>query len=342
MRAVVIPLLMFPMAHVFGLKPRFAWDPAVLDAMNENTRRAYVGAMKRLEDWLDGRRLTDASLALYIQYLEEAGRGVATVEQALSAVRNYARAHGLPDPVGRRTVAALRKARRASHDRPRGQTPAATPEEVRALVNPDAETAAYAEGRRKSTGQANTGCPTLGALIALLYMGALRVSEAAALRWDDVRETDGGRGVHVWVRRSKGNPYGACSDVRYLTGACAKALLRWRAVSKTGDNGSGRAVSRRAANARSGDRKFGNAAGRVFGGVTAGTLSRRVGEAVKAAGLARRLTPHSFRVGLAAELTRRGASVQEVMLAGGWKSPAMVAHYSAAARAEGGAVAKYL
>lgn len=37
-----------------------------------------------------------------------------------------------------------------------------------------------------------------------------------------------------------------------------------------------------------------------------------------------------------------GAPVQAVMLAGNWKSPTMVAHYSAAVRAERGAVAKYL
>lgn len=63
---------------------------------------------------------------------------------------------------------------------------------------------------------------------------------------------------------------------------------------------------------------------------------------MKSAGLKGNLTAHSFRVGLAAELTRRGASLQEVMHAGGWKSPAMAAHYGAAARAGGGAVAKYL
>ena len=145
-------------------------------------------------------------------------------------------------------------------------------------------------------------------------MGALRVSEAAALRWDDVGESDGGRGLHVWVRRSKGNPYGADSDVRHLKGAMAKALLRWREASGAG----------------------GAAGGPVFGGVTAATLSRRVRNAVRSVGLRRNLTAHSFRVGLAAELTRRGASLQEVMHAGGWKSPAMAAHYGAAARAEGG------
>ena len=55
-----------------------------------------------------------------------------------------------------------------------------------------------------------------------------------------------------------------------------------------------------------------------------------------------RITGHSGRVGLASELTARGASTTETMLAGGWKTVRMVAHYSAAVTAEQGAVAKYL
>ena len=47
-------------------------------------------------------------------------------------------------------------------------------------------------------------------------------------------------------------------------------------------------------------------------------------------------------VGLASELTSRGASTTDVMLAGNWKTSRMVAHYSAGATAERGAVARYL
>ena len=41
-------------------------------------------------------------------------------------------------------------------------------------------------------------------------------------------------------------------------------------------------------------------------------------------------------------LTARGASTTETMLAGNWKTARMVAHYSAGAAAELGAVKKYL
>ena len=64
--------------------------------------------------------------------------------------------------------------------------------------------------------------------------------------------------------------------------------------------------------------------------------------AAAAAGVERRMTAHSGRVGLASELTSRGASTADVMLAGNWKTSRMVAHYSAGATAEHGAVARYL
>ncbi len=63
--------------------------------------------------------------------------------------------------------------------------------------------------------------------------------------------------------------------------------------------------------------------------------------AARAAGV-EPVTAHSGRVGLASELTSRGASTTDVMLTGNWKTSRMVAHYSAGATAERGAVAQFL
>ena len=68
----------------------------------------------------------------------------------------------------------------------------------------------------------------------------------------------------------------------------------------------------------------------------------RFAAAAKAAGLERRVTAHSGRVGLASELTSRGASTTNVMLAGNRKTSRMVAHHSVGATAERGAVARCL
>jgi hypothetical protein len=67
----------------------------------------------------------------------------------------------------------------------------------------------------------------------------------------------------------------------------------------------------------------------------------RFAPAARAAGV-ERVTAHSGRVGLASELTSRGASTTDVMLAGNWKTSRIVAHYSAGPTAERGAVARYL
>ena len=61
-------------------------------------------------------------------------------------------------------------------------------------------------------------------------------------------------------------------------------------------------------------------------------IQRRFTAAARAAGIEARLA-HSGRVGLASELTARGASTTEVMLAGNWTAR-MVAHYSAGATAD--------
>ena len=69
----------------------------------------------------------------------------------------------------------------------------------------------------------------------------------------------------------------------------------------------------------------------VLGGINGQSIARRLTAAARAAGIEGRITGHSGRVGLAVELTRRGAPEQATAKAGGWKSSRMVAHYSAAA-----------
>ena len=123
--------------------------------------------------------------------------------------------------------------------------------------------------------------------------------------------------ILVTVRRSKTDQEGTAADVRYLKDAAAAAVLALRPADPA-------------------------PTARVFGGRTPQQLGRRFTAAAAAAGLHGRLTAHSGRVGLASELTARGASTTDVMLAGAWKTARMVAHYSAGATAELGAVARYL
>ena len=47
-------------------------------SLSPNTRRAYAGALHRLDAWLDHRDLDDATLALYLAELHDAGRAPAS------------------------------------------------------------------------------------------------------------------------------------------------------------------------------------------------------------------------------------------------------------------------
>ena len=320
MSAVLFFLLKAATFRTGRTGPHFVWNTEVLQVMNCNTRRAYVGALRRLEKWLDGQRLTDERLAGWIADLAICGRTAASAVQTVSAVKYFARHHGFESPVGPRTATALNRTRRETAGCGRGQVLAATRDDVEQLLSVVREPRTYPSGRRESVRRAQRRTLADLALIAVLYLGGLRASEAALLRWTDVTAVGDGEGIRIWVRRSKSNPYGAQSDVRFVKGVFAESLLQWR----------------EADGAAEGDDRL------AFGGLTAATLSRRVAAAADYAGLKKRLTAHSFRVGLAVELTRLGASMQEIMHAGNWKSPGMVAQYSAAARATGGAVARLM
>ena len=71
-------------------------------------------------------------------------------------------------------------------------------------------------------------------------------------------------------------------------------------------------------------------------------MNRRFAAACAAAGLEGRRTSHGGRMGLAVELTARGAATHAVQLAGGWKDASMVVHYAASVATRDDAVSRYM
>ena len=205
--------------------------------------------------------------------------------------------------------------RRTAADRGRGQAAPLRADGLAAILATAERPRTDGRGVESHTTAHRRG--RLDAVIAsLLFMGGLRRSEVAALRWADVTDASDGDGVLLTVRTSKTNQEGDAADVRYLKNGAAKAIRTLRA-----------------ADAAPTDRVI---------GLSPLQIQRRFTAAARAAGIEARVTAHSGRVGLASELTARGASTTEVMLAGNWRTSRMVAHYSAGATAERGAVAKYL
>ena len=287
-----------------------------------NSRRAYDGALKRLNSWLKdaGRPLDDMALAGYIEHLGDLGLALSTPEMARKAVRRYCKIEGLPCPVGPLTRAALKQYGRESVRRGRGQAEPLLANDAQAILDTAAQPRDYSDGRRESTGHARRRGLLDSALVAVLFLAGVRVSEAAKLTWNDIIDAADGRSLVIHVRQSKTDPDGSKPDVRFVNDREADAL---RALRREVEGHCHPGLP-------------------VFGGLTGATLSRRLGRAAEAAGIDKGITGHSGRVGLAVELTLRGASTHEVMHVGNWKSPQMVAHYSAAAKAESGAVARLM
>ena len=153
----------------------------------------------------------------------------------------------------------------------------------------------------------------LDAVIAgLLFMAGMRRSEVSALRWADVAASAAGDGMLVTVRRGKTNPAGETKDVRFVKDDVARALQTLRSASSPSP-------------------------GDPVVPLSPQMVGLRFQSAARSAGV-EPVTAHSGRVGLASELTRRGASTTDVMLAGNWKTSRMVAHYSSGGdgRAGGG------
>ena len=282
-----------------------------------NTRRAYTGALRRLDTWRGAAPVDDALLAVYLGTIFEAGRAPATAALAVAAVRFRAKLAGQPGPAGEATARVLAGYRRTAADRGRGQAAPLSADGLAAILATAERPRTDGRGVESHTTAQRRG--RLDAVIAgLLFMGGLRRSEVSALEWRDVADATDGDGLLLTVRTSKTNQEGNAADVRFLKNGAAAAVRTLRT-----------------------DRPDTAPTDRVIG-LSPLQIQRRFTAAARAAGIEAHLTAHSGRVGLASELTSRGASTTEVMLAGNWKTARMVAHYSAGATAERGAVAKYL
>ena len=289
----------------------------VLASVSPNTRESYTRALRQFDTWRGRRPLDDSTLAAYLAALYDLGRSPSVAALAVAAVRFRARLSDYPDPAGKATGRVLAGFRRTAADRGRGRADAFTADHLSAVLATCHRPRKSRRGIEAPPAAARRG--RLDAVIAgLLFMAGLRRSEVAALRWSDVTDADAPTpGILVRVRTSKTNPAGETTDLRYVKNGVAAALRSLRA--ETQPETSDRVVP-----------------------LTPRSLARRFIAAAEAAGIDRRITAHSGRIGLASELTRRGASTTDVMLAGNWRTARMVAHYSAGATAEHGAVARYL
>ena len=311
-----------PAEAVIGRPSATARRTLVEASVSPNTRRAYASALRRLDAWLAGRELDDVSLAAYLAELHDAGCASSSASMAVAAACFRAKLAGQPAPAGERTARVLAGYRRTAGDRGRGQARPFGVSDLAAVLatcHRPRRRGRGVESDRPRRGHVAAERGRVDAVIAgLLFMAGMRRSEVSALRWADVVDSTDGDGILVTVRRSKTtNQEGEVNDVRFVKDSVARALRTLRAATSP----------------EPGDRVV---------PLSAQMVGLRFTAAAHAAGIESRVTAHSGRVGLASELTSRGASTTDVMLAGNWKTSRMVAHYSAGVTAERGAVARYL
>ena len=176
-------------------------------SISVNTRRAYAGALRRLDAWRGVAPVDDASLAVYLGELFEAGRAPATAALAVAAVRFRAKLAGQPAPAGEATARVLGGYRRTAADRGRGQAAPLRADGLAAILATAARPRTDGRGVESHTTAQRRG--RLDAVIAgLLFMGGLRRSEVSALEWRDVSDARDGDGVLLTVRTSKTNQEG--------------------------------------------------------------------------------------------------------------------------------------
>ena len=174
-------------------------------------------------------------------------------------------------------------------------------------ASPNAKRAPWTRKPWPPSGGASTAAPIRTAappspwpLCPCLSDGGLRISEAAALDWDDVA-TEGDGSGRITIRQSKTDAEGEGAVVAITARAMADlervAFLR------------------------------GNHVGKVFR-LGPRQIARRLKRAAKEAGLGDGFSGHSGRVGCAVRMTRAGAPSAAVMRQGRWATPRMVARYT--------------
>jgi integrase len=235
----------------------------------------------------------------------------ATVRRYVSSIATFHRAARLSNPTADEVVRlALRRLHRLK-GRAQVQATALTRNLVERMLEA-AESGLRAQRNR--------------ALLAMAYDTLARRSELVALDRADLEDaTDHGT---ITIRRSKTDQEGM-GQVRYVAPDSMREVRAWLTNAGHDKGPLFRAVSK---------------SGVIGGPLDPGDVARVFKAMARAAGInpemVAGISGHSSRVGAAQDQVRFGVELPAVMQAGGWKSPAMVARYSAKIEARRGGAAK--
>ena len=253
---------------------------------NSNTRAAYERDLFDFSEWVanQGGRLsqvTRSTVDVYVSHLDALGKSASTVSRRLSTLSSFylfANDEGVPLAGGTNPVARVRRPRVSSQSPRLGLDK----DEAKALM------AASQEGN-----------PRDGALVALLLMNGLRVSEALSLRLESI-ETEAGHTVASVTRKGK------------VSARIPLNPFTIRAMEKAvGGRTSGLVVSTREGGAL--DRRY------------AGRIIERL---AKKAGIRHKISPHSLRHTFVTLSLEADVPLHQVQDSAGHKSPETTMRYN--------------
>ncbi|SEN91933.1 tyrosine-type recombinase/integrase, partial [Nonomuraea pusilla] len=254
------------------------------EELEDNTKRAYTDDIRAWVKFCDARGYSafpvdDVTIAEYVMHLVDDGKALKTIQRRVNGLRGAMKAAGQPLPdetleAARRALKVARKRiMREPGTRGRGKAPAFTVSELRAISDacPD-----KLKGIRDR------------ALVLLGFAIAARRSELAALRLDDITETDEGLVVHIRWSKVGEERWPKVLYGQNLATCPVRAWKAWVAAASITDGPAFRRVDRHS---------------RVLGGLTPEGVGDAVTEAARRAGLEDR-TAHGLRAGMATEARR--------------------------------------
>ena len=286
--------------------------------ISENTRLSYRAQWNRFWEWAQQRGVQTfparpEQVAAYLAgRMENEGHKPATLRASASAIGYVHRMYGLEDPCAALSVRGVLAGATRKMGRSQKQAGALTAEALEKIRSVAYERRKGRGGRQETVGEAKRRGGVDMAILSLMRDAMLRVSEAAALRWRDLKSLPDGTG-RVFIRRSKTDQEGV--------GAVGFVSVPTMALLRAVRNGA-------------------NSEDRIFG-LRRKQMTNRIKRAAVAAGLGDGFSGHSPRIGMARDLARAGIEMTSLMNAGRWTTSAMPALYTRNERAARGAVAIY-
>ena len=316
-----------PIPENGGVVLKDAHLEAIVSAAQEShapaTRRHYGSAWRAFAAWCEAEGYgslpaAPETVAAYLTDRAASGVSVSSLKLARAAIRYEHDSRGLDSPTHAAGVARVlrglrRRAAKSDVHTGSGQARGLTATHVAAIRATARQARSGPTGRRESEKMARHRGMVDIALASVMRDALLRRSEAAAIRWADVRFMDDGT-ARITIRHSKTDPDGE-GAVQFIGNEAAAALNDIRGEAAGAD--------------------------RVFGLKSGRAVSNRIAAMARAAGLGDGFSGHSPRIGMAQDLAANGASTTELMVAGRWKAHRMPALYTREQAAGRGAVARY-